>query len=129
MGARFGLAHHTDPRSTVTTPVYFFGFRTWNTPLRALVFLCISPLFLSFNFQPQTPNLLPLPLHAGQYLATPVKAPEDICLSVRALPSATCKFTEYSPWAWIEYSSGTFDWTYFSGEYLKHTALYNKPQR
>ena len=32
MGARFGLAHHTDPRSTVTTPVYFFGFETWNTP-------------------------------------------------------------------------------------------------
>ena len=30
--------------------------------------------------------LLPLPFHAGQYLATPVKAAEDICLSVRAPP-------------------------------------------
>ena len=32
--------------------------------------------------------LLPLPFHAGQYLATPVKAAEDICLSVRAPPLA-----------------------------------------
>lgn len=125
MGARFGLAHHTDPRSTVTTPVYFFGFETWNTPSNSEHwFFFAFPSFFSHLI-----SSLPLPLHAGQYLATPVKAPEDICLSVRALPSATCKFTEYSPQAWIEYSSGTFDWTYFSGEYLKHTALYNNPQR
>ena len=39
-------------------------------------------------FQPQIPTLLPLPFHAGQYLATPVKAAEDICLSVRAPPLA-----------------------------------------
>ena len=70
MGARFGLAHHTDPRSTVTTPVttpvYFFGFKTWNTPpdserLRALVFLCISPLFshLISSLKPLTSSHYP----------------------------------------------------------------------
>ena len=66
MGARFGLAHHTDPRSTVTTPVYFFGFKTWNTPpdserLRALVFLRISPLFshLISSLKPLTSSHYP----------------------------------------------------------------------
>ena len=68
VGARFGLAHHTDPKSTVTNLLdqptsSDLKHGTHPDGINLYLLSRVSPLYLPliFIFQPQIPNLLPLP--------------------------------------------------------------------
>ena len=88
--ARFGAAHHTDPKSTVTSQpyvVYFFWQKTWKDIFCFhlwFVWQTYVCLFFILHFSKPTPPPTGLPCFS-QYLAMPVKPAQDICLSPHAL--------------------------------------------